>query len=342
MFVGIGVMVEHQVLLFKLTHIIHVLKFIIDMKNNSNNKEFLPTRRVDLNLYNVFVAVMLEQNISKAGELIGLTQSAVSQALGRLRTIYNDPLFVRHSKEMLPTALAKKIYPDILQAMQNIQNSLPQPKLNMSSLDMTFHINTSNFYFIRHIQKFVATVNELAPNVAIDISSVALESPQIALKNRTTDIYLDIFPIEHESCYHEQLLIVNPAVLARKEHPRLQGNTTITQEEYFKEKHAVLMPKGSDNYPLKLAKLHNLKDRKIRFISANMEQILSICEVTDYLCMVPKITIDNYVHKDRFSYFEPPFSFDESAVYMNWHASVEHNPAHRWLRQQLKIASKIE
>ncbi|WP_122689212.1 LysR family transcriptional regulator, partial [Pseudomonas viridiflava] len=57
-------------------------------------------RRVDLNLLIVFEMMMIERNVSRAAERLFLGQPAVSAALGRLRTLYNDPLFVRVGRSM--------------------------------------------------------------------------------------------------------------------------------------------------------------------------------------------------------------------------------------------------
>ena len=64
--------------------------------------------KVDLNLFIVFDAIYTEANLTRAGQIVGITQPAVSNALARLRETFNDPLFVRTAQGMVPTPMAQK------------------------------------------------------------------------------------------------------------------------------------------------------------------------------------------------------------------------------------------
>ncbi|GGX51965.1 LysR family transcriptional regulator [Saccharospirillum salsuginis] len=79
---------------------------------------------IDLNLYRVFDAVYRERNLTLAGRRLGVSQPAVSNALGRLRSHYNDPLFIRRGREMRPTALAERIVPTVQQALMMLGETL--------------------------------------------------------------------------------------------------------------------------------------------------------------------------------------------------------------------------
>jgi DNA-binding transcriptional LysR family regulator len=65
--------------------------------------------RIDLNLLVVLETIVAEGGVSRAAERLNLTQPAVSHALGRLRALFGDPLFVRHGRTLAPTALTKSL-----------------------------------------------------------------------------------------------------------------------------------------------------------------------------------------------------------------------------------------
>src|ERR1700716_359119 len=65
--------------------------------------------RVDLNLLVVLEAIVDEGGVSRAAERLNLTQPAISHALARLRETMGDPLFVRHGRNLAPTALTKRL-----------------------------------------------------------------------------------------------------------------------------------------------------------------------------------------------------------------------------------------
>src|SRR5262245_43297166 len=79
---------------------------------------------LDLNLLRVFDAVFEEGGVTRAGARLGLTQSAISHALNRLRYMLGDELFLRRSKGMQPTARARVIGPQVRMALEQLQSAL--------------------------------------------------------------------------------------------------------------------------------------------------------------------------------------------------------------------------
>lgn len=75
-------------------------------------------RMVDLNLLTVFDAVMQEQNITRAAHVLGMSQPAVSNAVARLKVMFNDELFVRYGRGIQPTARAFQLFGSVRQALQ--------------------------------------------------------------------------------------------------------------------------------------------------------------------------------------------------------------------------------
>jgi len=82
-------------------------------------------RGVDLNLLTVFDAVMQEQNITRAAHNLGMSQPAVSNAVARLKVMFNDELFMRQGRGIQPTQRARQLFGPIRQALQLIRNELP-------------------------------------------------------------------------------------------------------------------------------------------------------------------------------------------------------------------------
>ncbi|RED53781.1 LysR family transcriptional regulator [Aestuariispira insulae] len=98
---------------------------------NNTDIEEIDFRKIDLNLLTVFAALMRENNVTRAAKRLGLSQSAVSSALGRLRALYDDPLLTRTQAGMKPTARAVTLYPRILAALdaigQTFDTGTPDP-----------------------------------------------------------------------------------------------------------------------------------------------------------------------------------------------------------------------
>ena len=81
----------------------------------------LNLRGVDLNLLPVFEAVFEERSLSRAAVRLAMTQSAVSHALSRLRTVFRDELFVREARGVLPTSVAESVYARVRGALGSVR-----------------------------------------------------------------------------------------------------------------------------------------------------------------------------------------------------------------------------
>ena len=84
--------------------------------------------KVDLNLFIVFDAIYTEANLTRAGQIVGITQPAVSNALARLRETFNDPLFVRTAQGMVPTPMAQNIITPVRNALQLLRVSVQESR----------------------------------------------------------------------------------------------------------------------------------------------------------------------------------------------------------------------
>jgi DNA-binding transcriptional LysR family regulator len=85
---------------------------------------FIDINALDLNLLKVFEALYEEGGASRAAVRLGLTQSAVSAALGRLRSFYQDPLFLRRGRGLAPTPRADELKPILSEALDRCRQSL--------------------------------------------------------------------------------------------------------------------------------------------------------------------------------------------------------------------------
>ena len=99
-------------------------------------------KETDLNLFIAFDVIYTEKNLTKAGQILGITQPAVSNALSRLRELFGDDLFIRTSKGMIPTPVANQIIKDVRSALSLIQNTISDTeKFDPSTAEMTFKIS---------------------------------------------------------------------------------------------------------------------------------------------------------------------------------------------------------
>lgn len=78
-------------------------------------------RDVDLNLLVVFLVIYREENLTRTAQMLGVGQPAVSASLAKLRQRFDDPLFHRGGRGMVPTVKAQRIAGDLLPAIKRIE-----------------------------------------------------------------------------------------------------------------------------------------------------------------------------------------------------------------------------
>ncbi|MBT9471615.1 MAG: LysR family transcriptional regulator [Pseudomonadota bacterium] len=102
-------------------------------------------RNLDLNLLRVFVALLEEESATRAGARLGLTQSAVSHALGRLRASLGDELFLRGPTGLRATPRAAEMGPAIRAALKLLESAVTTPRFDPATTQRTFHISASAY-----------------------------------------------------------------------------------------------------------------------------------------------------------------------------------------------------
>src|SRR5438105_3553547 len=125
-------------------------------------------RDIDLNLLVVFHQLLLDRRVSAAADSLGLTQPAVSNALGRLRRALNDELFVRTSRGMEPTPLAQRLAEPIAQALGSLHSTLNQrASFDPRTSNRSFTIAMTDIGEIYFIPRLMAALSKAAPGVSV-------------------------------------------------------------------------------------------------------------------------------------------------------------------------------
>jgi DNA-binding transcriptional LysR family regulator len=125
---------------------------------------------LDLNLLRVFDAMALELNTTRAGERVGLSQPAVSSALGRLRHIIGDDLFVREGNRMVATERALALSGTIREALRRMEDALSAvAQFDPATATQTFRISGSDYFSTLLMPRLAAAVMPEAPGVTLQM-----------------------------------------------------------------------------------------------------------------------------------------------------------------------------
>ncbi len=176
----------------------------------------------DLNLLRVFDVLLEERSVTRTGARLGLTQSAVSHALNRLRYMLNDDLFVRGSNGMQPTPRAVEMGPPVHAALNQLAAALAPPDFDPATSERRFAVVTGAYASAILAPPLSSRLAEAAPRAELTFAELALDVLE-RMDARRVDFMVGSVLAAPERFARETLLTEELVWVVRAGHPVFQG-----------------------------------------------------------------------------------------------------------------------
>ncbi|HEY0846050.1 MAG TPA: LysR family transcriptional regulator [Noviherbaspirillum sp.] len=290
--------------------------------------------RVDLNLFIVFEAIFTLGSITSAGRRLNLSQSAVSHALSRLRTLFDDPLFERTSKGMTPTPLARLLIADVRNALQSMECTLQKTAhFDLSTTQRRFTIAMGDPFDSLMLPSLMARIGPVAPGLEVESIYSDRRRVEAALLDGSLDMAIDVLISTSPDIGHAPVLSEPLVVLAREGHPAIEGS--IDLDTYLRQDHIQVSSRrrglSLEDISLRRAGLN----RHVRVRCQHYAAASRIVSQTNMLMTMPRsfalMTNDTL----RNQILPVPFNSLRLELFLYWHARSENDAAARWLRDQI-------
>ena len=289
--------------------------------------------QVDLNLLVIFDAIYEARNLTRASEVLHITQPAVSNALNRLRATFSDPLFVRSPQGMTPTPFSRSIAVRVRESLELMESCVAQDvEFDPSTSDKTLLCSFSDLAEAFLLPALVSKVQEAAPMMSIRSYYVAREELPNELAAGTLDIGVDVAFVNDRSLHHVPLLTEEYVCAVRKDHPFIKRKPTLKQYLSAGHVHVSSRRKGVGTVDQSLKTLGHRRNivTRVRDYAAMPYIIAS----TDLSCTMPRRLAE---HSGLRAY-QLPFETPAVSIHLFWHKSADADPANRWLRSLLTSA----
>ncbi len=295
--------------------------------------------QIDLNLLVALDVLLAERHVTRAARRMGITQSAMSQTLQRLRDVLDDPILVRRGTGMAPSPRAEALAAPLHAALRGLERVvLEPPAFEPARSDRAFRIATFDVYGVSVLPRLLARVHEQAPRVVLDVVSVAMERVHEQLRQGELDVAL-VRPrespadIAHEPAIEEQLVS-----MVRADHPILRAR--ITAAAFVRWPHASF--RITDGGPSALDALLDAQGLS-RCVPLRLPFFLAApalaCE-TDLVITLPRSAARAFERRWPVAVFVPPLPPMRYTVHMIWSRHLEADPSHRWLRAQVLATAR--
>jgi len=294
--------------------------------------------RLDLNLLLVFEAVLRSKSVTIAGAQLGLTQSAVSNALNRLRSTLGDQLFVRTTEGMMPTPRAEEIAGPFRESIERIRQAMGQyPEFDPATSDRRFRIFMADSGQMTLMPKVLQSISVDAPNVVIEtVSATNFRNREEAMSSGDVSLAVGYFK-DFQGSFHCQSLFREDYVCMVGASNALLTGEMLTFDQFAALPHMVYMPSGGGHMQQEQAierafAARGLK-RKVTFRAAHFLGVTRILASTSMLITLPYRLAQACATLTPVRMFEPPLEIPGFEVAQFWHSRFHHDPGNRWLRR---------
>jgi DNA-binding transcriptional LysR family regulator len=288
-------------------------------------------RSVDLNLLVALEALLRERHVTRAADRIGLSQPAMSNALGRLRHIFGDDLLVRTAKGMQPTPRAEQLLPQTQQLLKQIERVLEDDgSFQAKASKRKFSLRMSDLLSMLLLPNLLDNLRTSAPAVGLDIVHLSPARTVDALERDEIDLAVSM-GLEHSHAISSRVLFSDSMVCLMSRKHAL-ARKTLTLENLLAYRHLKVSMSPTD---LRFVDDVLSRKRLARDVALNVPHWLVVPHVlarTDHLAVMSgrfarKIAGSTLVIKDL-PFAPEPFDW---SVY--WHRRHETNQAIVWLRK---------
>ena len=287
-------------------------------------------KKLDLNLFLVFDTIYTERNLTQAAKALAITQPAVSNALARLRRVFNDELFVRTSKGMLPTPVADGIAQNVSAALGLLNASvLEREDFNPESAERTYHFSMTDLAEAIILPRLFPFFERSAPHLALQSYYTKRHELVRHLSRGELDFAIDVPLIEDTQVWHQSLISDHYVCAMRRDHP--MANEELTLDTYLALRHIHVSSRRKGLGQVDMALLRHQAERRIQLRVQHYRVAAEVVSGTDLVLTVPRFLAAQY----DLSLKELPFDVDTLDLHLYWHRQSDSDPSHRWLRERL-------
>jgi DNA-binding transcriptional LysR family regulator len=299
-------------------------------------------RSVDLNLLPIFEAAYEERSLSRAATRLAMTQPAVSHALSRLRVVFRDELFIRHSRGVTPTPVADAIYAKLGEALGLVRAAVTEgrgfdPKASERKFVVAIPHPLGPMLALAAIDRMRTAAPKITLSFSTQSRPLDLES---SLLDGRVDLSVDWLPPKGRSLASEVLFEDALVAVARRGHPALKRSVGL-KAMIARWEAVVLRPREDvTRHSLEGVRQWNSVKGRVALEVSEILEILAVAAQSDLIGLVPK-SIASVGQRLMGVQLVPGLPKTKPhEVLMAWRSNRTADPAHAFLRTQIRAAVK--
>ncbi len=288
----------------------------------------LDTFNLDTRALTVFVTVLEEGSVSAAAVRLGVSQSAVSHTLDRLRQALGDPLFVKSGRGISPTRYAIQAGPHVRQILDELRALSAGPPFVPARAQFTFTVAANDYQRDLFLPPLMALLREQAPGIRLHVMPSGIPSADM-LRDDICDLIISPHAPDAGDVMQRRLLQDRMAVF----YDASQRSAPETLAEYLRSQHVGIQFGAGERTALEGSLAAQGLRRDIAVTVSNFSGLPGFLRGTPLLATAPLRMQDHLLA--GFATAPLPFQYKPFQLLMLWHQRHQDDAAHRWLRQAL-------
>lgn len=290
---------------------------------------------IDLNLLPALDALLTQGSVTGAALQLGLSASAMSRTLARLRSMTGDPLLVRAGNRMVPSPRAISMRDQVREVARDARALLAPNTLEIDPLilERTFVVRANEGFIALLAAPLIVAVEQSAPRVRLRFESrIAKEA--LSLREGQVDLDIGVLGISAPEVRTRTIFRDRFVGVARLGHPLLA--TKITPKDFSRCKHVVSSHKGRFEGPVDVALANLGLRRDVVATVSGFPDALRVAKYSNLIAQVPRSIVcaglpSATALAEGLFVFELPITLPEIVISAMWHPQFDADPAHRWL-----------
>lgn len=286
---------------------------------------------IDLNLLVVFNQLMKERKVSAVADNLGLGQPAVSNALARLRKLFDDPLFLRTSSGMQPTPFANQLAESVGYALAMIHGAINEKTtFDPATSTRNFSVAMTDIGEIYFLPKLMQTIQRVAPQISISTVRSTTNNLKPSLEAGQIDLAVGFLPQLTAGFFQRRLFSQRYVLMYRNGHSLAKRR--IRAADFFAAEHVGIVSAGTGHGKIDALLDAGEHKRQVRLRVPHFVAVAHILQSTDMVATVPLRLAERMTGPFGLTYSQHPIDLPEIAINLFWHAKYNKDPANQWLR----------
>jgi len=290
--------------------------------------------RLDLNLLVALDALLTERSVTRAAGRIGISQSAMSHALARLRTAFSDELLTRGPDGMRPTPRALALIGPVQAALSQIQEITTSPAaFDPATADLTFTLGIPDSTEVLLMPTLIAHLQAVAPGVKLLLHTVDRHRILDDLDTGRVDLGIGVF--EQGQTHHKRRILNKESYLCIFNAELVGVTAPISLDDYVRLPHLLtsLVESAHGVVDDALAKIG--RKRVIALTSPRFSVMPFVVRQAPVIATMHARLARFFADSMGLTVSPAPITLPDVSISMIWHASNDAIPSQRWLRETI-------